>query len=186
MKAIQTLFSWLEKGECLKRNSNTFYSMIQSTNSQVRRLLNEKSTYDDEFQRAKDLFRQRMTGLLMQCKWGNLIHTRNTKKNLWGKFSFFQIISLFNIVSLAFSVCDLLCYLSLLNPFCTVSQIEKVFSAACQRKVWDHFSKAQRKNIEVWKKQAAVSYSSIFMPIPVQTSFHFILTIRIKERNKNT
>ncbi|ODM95530.1 Ecto-NOX disulfide-thiol exchanger 1, partial [Orchesella cincta] len=102
MKAIQTLFTWLEKGECLKRNSNTFYSMIQSTNSQIRRLLNEKSQYEDEFQRAKDLMRQRMTGMLMQF-----------------------------------------------------TQIEKIFSAACQRKVWDHFSKAQRKNIEVWRKQAA-------------------------------
>lgn len=39
-----------------------------------------------------------------------------------------------------------------------VTQIEKVFSASCQRKVWDHFSKAQRKNIEVWRKQAAVSF----------------------------
>ncbi|CAL8102365.1 unnamed protein product [Orchesella dallaii] len=101
MKAIQTLFAWLEKGECAKRNSNTFYSMIQSTNSQIRRLLNEKSQFEDDFQRAKDLMRQRMTGLLIQF-----------------------------------------------------TQIEKIFSAACQRKVWDHFSKAQRKNIEVWRKQA--------------------------------
>ena len=37
-----------------------------------------------------------------------------------------------------------------------VGQIERVFSAACQQKVWDHFSKAQRKNIELWKKQATV------------------------------
>lgn len=68
MKAIQTLFSWLEKGECIKRNSNTFYSMIQSINSQIRRLLSEKTLYEDDFQKAKDLYRQRMTGLLLQCK----------------------------------------------------------------------------------------------------------------------
>ena len=37
-----------------------------------------------------------------------------------------------------------------------VGQIEHVFAAACQQKVWDHFSKAQRKNIELWKKQATV------------------------------
>lgn len=37
----------------------------------------------------------------------------------------------------------------------TVSQIEKVFVSACQKKAWDHFSKAQRKNIEMWQKQAS-------------------------------
>lgn len=38
----------------------------------------------------------------------------------------------------------------------TVSQIEKVFGAASHKKVWDHFTRAQRKNIDVWKKQATV------------------------------
>ncbi|XP_055902486.1 ecto-NOX disulfide-thiol exchanger 2 [Eupeodes corollae] len=32
------------------------------------------------------------------------------------------------------------------------TQIEKVFSAASHKKVWDHFTKAQRKNIDQWKK----------------------------------
>ncbi len=68
MIAIQIMFSWLEKGECIKRNSNTFYSMMQSINSQIRRLLSEKALYEDDFQKAKDLLRQRMTGLLLQCK----------------------------------------------------------------------------------------------------------------------
>lgn len=49
---------------------------------------------------------------------------------------------------------DLGC-LSLL--FTLVSQIEKVFTACSQQKVWDHFTKAQRRNIEAWKKQAEVS-----------------------------
>lgn len=46
------------------------------------------------------------------------------------------------------------------NPFIiriiTVNQIEKVFNAASHKKVWDHFSRAQRKNIESWRKQATV------------------------------
>lgn len=37
-----------------------------------------------------------------------------------------------------------------------VSQIEKVFGAASHKKVWDHFTKAQRKNIDLWKRQSAV------------------------------
>ncbi|XP_037933202.1 ecto-NOX disulfide-thiol exchanger 2 [Teleopsis dalmanni] len=34
------------------------------------------------------------------------------------------------------------------------TQIEKVFNAASHKKVWDHFTKAQRKNIDQWKKFA--------------------------------
>lgn len=37
-----------------------------------------------------------------------------------------------------------------------VSLIEKVFGAASHKKVWDHFTKAQRKNIDLWKKQSLV------------------------------
>uniref|UniRef100_A0A672YEQ6 Ecto-NOX disulfide-thiol exchanger 1 n=1 Tax=Sphaeramia orbicularis TaxID=375764 RepID=A0A672YEQ6_9TELE len=32
-------------------------------------------------------------------------------------------------------------------------QITAVFTAATRQKAWDHFSKAQRKNIEIWRKQ---------------------------------
>lgn len=38
----------------------------------------------------------------------------------------------------------------------SVTQIEKVFNAASHKKVWDHFTKAQRKNIDMWKKQSMV------------------------------
>uniref|UniRef100_A0A1B6DUN6 RRM domain-containing protein n=2 Tax=Clastoptera arizonana TaxID=38151 RepID=A0A1B6DUN6_9HEMI len=100
-KAVQVVITWLERGDCNKRNANTFYSMIQSTNSHVRRLLNEKVSYEDELQRAKDLMKGRMQGLLIQF-----------------------------------------------------GQIERVFSSASHKKVWDHFTKPQRKNIEMWKKQA--------------------------------
>uniref|UniRef100_A0A1B6LXZ8 Ecto-NOX disulfide-thiol exchanger 1/2 domain-containing protein n=1 Tax=Graphocephala atropunctata TaxID=36148 RepID=A0A1B6LXZ8_9HEMI len=100
-KAVQVVITWLERGDCNKRNSNAFYSMIQSTNSHVRRLLTEKATYEEELTLAKELMKGRMQGLLIQF-----------------------------------------------------SQIERVFSAASHKKVWDHFTKPQRKNIEMWKKQA--------------------------------
>ncbi|XP_046609696.1 ecto-NOX disulfide-thiol exchanger 2 isoform X1 [Neodiprion virginianus] len=102
MKAVQVVVTWLERGDCVKRNSNTFYSMIQSTNSHVRRLLTEKASYEEELHKAKELMKGRMQGLLIQF-----------------------------------------------------SQIERVFTAASHKKVWDHFTKAQRKNIEMWKKQSS-------------------------------
>ncbi|XP_063976097.1 ecto-NOX disulfide-thiol exchanger 2 [Diachasmimorpha longicaudata] len=102
MKAVQIVVTWLERGDCTKRNANTFYSMIQSTNSHVRRLLTERVSYEEDLQRAKELMKGRVQGLLIQF-----------------------------------------------------SQIERVFTAASHKKVWDHFTKAQRKNIEMWKKQSS-------------------------------
>ena len=51
-----------------------------------------------------------------------------------------------------------------------VSQIEKVFTACSQQKVWDHFTKPQRRNIDMWKKQAQVSAQSS----PTQLQFIII------------
>lgn len=37
-----------------------------------------------------------------------------------------------------------------------VDQIEKIFMTAQKQRNWDHFTRAQRKNIELWLKQAKV------------------------------
>ncbi|XP_031621671.1 ecto-NOX disulfide-thiol exchanger 2 [Contarinia nasturtii] len=100
-KAVQIFITWLERGDCNKKNSNTFYSMIQSTNAHIRRLLSEKSVYEDELNKAKEIHRKQMQNLSTQ-----------------------QLT------------------------------LERVFGAASHKKVWDHFTKAQRKNIDVWKKQS--------------------------------
>lgn len=41
-------------------------------------------------------------------------------------------------------------------PHSTVEQIVAVYHSASKQKAWDHFTKAQRKNISVWCKQAEV------------------------------
>ncbi|EDW73090.2 uncharacterized protein Dwil_GK17355 [Drosophila willistoni] len=47
------------------------------------------------------------------------------------------------------------CYRKQMGTMSTqFTQIEKVFNAASHKKVWDHFTKAQRKNIDQWKKLA--------------------------------
>uniref|UniRef100_A0A8W7Q1D6 RRM domain-containing protein n=1 Tax=Anopheles coluzzii TaxID=1518534 RepID=A0A8W7Q1D6_ANOCL len=68
-KAVQTLVTWLERGDCSKKNANNFYSMIQSTNSHVRRLLSEKSVCDEELKRAREQYRRQTKGMLAQCKY---------------------------------------------------------------------------------------------------------------------
>lgn len=67
-KAVQTLITWLERGDCNKKNSNTFYALIQGTNSHVRKLLNEKSTFDEELRKAKESYRNQMRIMATQCK----------------------------------------------------------------------------------------------------------------------
>lgn len=51
---IPTLVAWLERGECSKKNSNQFYSMIQATNSHIRRLFNEKMQSEEELQECRE------------------------------------------------------------------------------------------------------------------------------------
>jgi hypothetical protein len=66
MKGSQQLLTWLEKGNVDKRTANLFYSLIQSSNTHVRRLITEKQTHEDEVNKAKLLFKQRMQGILVQ------------------------------------------------------------------------------------------------------------------------
>lgn len=69
VKASQILITWLERGDCNRRTSNSFYSMVQSVNSHIRRLMNEKAAHDDEFEIVKQQFRDRLEGVLRQCKY---------------------------------------------------------------------------------------------------------------------
>ncbi|MBN3313053.1 ENOX2 protein, partial [Atractosteus spatula] len=100
-EAIRILLTWVERGEVNRRNANNFYSMIQSSNSHIRRLMNEKAAHEKEMEEAKEKFKNALAGILVQ---------------------FEQIVS--------------------------------VFHAASKQKAWDHFSKAQRKNLDMWRKQA--------------------------------
>lgn len=100
-KAVQVLTVWLDRGECSKRNAGHFYSMLQTANGHIRRLLQEKKDHQEALDKARALFAQRLQGILVQ-----------------------------------------------------LGQIEKVFAVASHQKVWDHFTKAQRKNIESWRKQS--------------------------------
>ncbi|KAJ8349991.1 hypothetical protein SKAU_G00251210 [Synaphobranchus kaupii] len=99
-EATAVLQSWIDRGEVNRRTANHFYSMIQSANSHVRRLMNEKALHDEEMELAKEHFKNAMLAILTQFE-----------------------------------------------------QITAVFNASAKQKAWDHFSKAQRRNIDMWRKQ---------------------------------
>nr|XP_034959396.1 ecto-NOX disulfide-thiol exchanger 1 isoform X3 [Zootoca vivipara] len=100
-EAITVLLTWIERGEVNRRTANQFYSMVQSANSHIRRLMNEKATHEQEMEQAKENFKNALTGILTQFE-----------------------------------------------------QIVAVFNASTRQKAWDHFSKAQRKNIDIWRKHS--------------------------------
>ncbi|KAJ8407360.1 hypothetical protein AAFF_G00279340 [Aldrovandia affinis] len=99
-EATAVLLTWIDRGEVNRRSANHFYSMIQSANSHVRRLLSEKALHEEEMELAKEHFKNALLSILTQFE-----------------------------------------------------QITAVFSAATRQKAWDHFSKAQRRNIDMWHKQ---------------------------------
>lgn len=68
---------------------------------------------------------------------------------------------------LSFSLCLWMVSGPSLHP-ATVEQIVSVFQAASKQKAWDHFSKAQRKNLDMWRKQAEVS------TLPLHSVVHVI------------
>eukprot|EP00069_Balaena_mysticetus_P007297 bmy_19117T0 len=65
-EAVQTLLTWIERGEVNRRSANNFYSMIQSANSHVRRLVNEKAAHEKDMEEAKEKFKQALSGILIQ------------------------------------------------------------------------------------------------------------------------
>jgi len=98
--AVDTLKTWLERGDCNKRNAHTFFTMVQAASSHVKRLLGEQTEYEQELTKMKEDYKSKLSAISIQFK-----------------------------------------------------QIERVFGSAAHQKVWDHFTKAQRKNITAWKKQ---------------------------------
>lgn len=65
---FQTLVGWLERGECNKKNANTFYSLIQASNNQIRRLFNVKMVLDEEYHTIKVSMKEKFAHVLLQCK----------------------------------------------------------------------------------------------------------------------
>lgn len=71
-EATAVLQSWMERGEVDRRNANQFYSLIQSANGHLRRLMAEKAQQDEELENAKRVFQSALTAIMTQCKEASL------------------------------------------------------------------------------------------------------------------
>lgn len=79
------LFTWIDRGEVNRRTANHFYSMIQSANSHVRRLMGEKAQHEEEMERAKETFKNALMAILTQCKETLLFQTQTVvqTEHMW-------------------------------------------------------------------------------------------------------
>lgn len=66
--ATAVLLSWVERGEVSRRNANHFYSLMQSANGHVRRLMGEKAQQDEVLENAKVVFQSALSAILTQCE----------------------------------------------------------------------------------------------------------------------
>ncbi|XP_053129459.1 ecto-NOX disulfide-thiol exchanger 2 isoform X2 [Hemicordylus capensis] len=86
-EAVQTLHTWIERGAVTRRTANNFYSMIQSINSHIRRLLNEKAAHEKEMEEAKDKFKLAVSGILAQSEQIVAVHHSASKQKAWDLFT---------------------------------------------------------------------------------------------------
>lgn len=69
LKGIQTVIAWLERGDCCKKNANTFYSMIQSVNAHGRRLNTDKAQQDEELKKVREQYKKNAETASQQCEY---------------------------------------------------------------------------------------------------------------------
>ena len=74
-EATAVLYTWIDRGEVNRRTANQFYSMIQSANSHVRRLMGEKAQHEEEMERAREAFKNALMAILTQCKHAILLRS---------------------------------------------------------------------------------------------------------------
>lgn len=109
-EAVRVLLTWLERGEVNRRNANNFYSMIQSSNSHIRRLMSEKSQHEKEMEEAKDKFKTALAGILAQCE---LLQSVSHKHTL----AYFNIYTVYTVSKLLIVQCRKRIWWHESNPF---------------------------------------------------------------------
>ncbi|KAJ7310243.1 hypothetical protein JRQ81_007141 [Phrynocephalus forsythii] len=87
MEAVQTLLTWIERGEVNRRSASSFYCMIQSVNSHIRRLTNEKAVHEKEMEEAKEKFKLALSGILSQFEQIVAVYHSASKQKAWDHFT---------------------------------------------------------------------------------------------------
>lgn len=84
---VPTLLGWLERGECSKKNANQFYSMIQATNSHIRRLFNEKMQAEEELLECKERVKKRIEAVIELLEQVAKVFAAALHQRAWDHFT---------------------------------------------------------------------------------------------------
>ena len=68
-KTWQILTQWFARGECTRLTSNTFYSLLNSTHSHIKRLINERKDHEALVEKEKQQQLMRANVMKQQCKY---------------------------------------------------------------------------------------------------------------------
>ena len=94
---LQVLEQWLEKGECSRKTASTFYSLLSSTHSHVKRLIKEKKEHEELVKKQKQEQLERAHRIKDQCKFSQCFPNN--------MYIYWHLIILFIVIRLV-SLCD--------------------------------------------------------------------------------
>ncbi|GFY13759.1 ecto-NOX disulfide-thiol exchanger 1 [Trichonephila clavipes] len=85
-EGVRVLITWLERGECSKKNSGSFYSMLQSASSHTKKLANEKLKCE-EVQKAREKLEMKTRSIQLELTKIEKVYTAAAVQKNWDHFS---------------------------------------------------------------------------------------------------
>ncbi|GFY43963.1 ecto-NOX disulfide-thiol exchanger 1 [Trichonephila inaurata madagascariensis] len=86
-EGVRVLITWLERGECTKKNSGSFYSMLQSASSHTKKLANEKLKCEEEVQKAREKLEMKTRSIQLELTEIEKVYTAAAVQKNWDHFS---------------------------------------------------------------------------------------------------
>ncbi|GFY47314.1 ecto-NOX disulfide-thiol exchanger 2 [Trichonephila inaurata madagascariensis] len=86
-EAVQLLITWLEKGQCVKGKTGTFYGILQNVNNHVSRLASEKSKCEEEVKKARENFYELTRRIQLELSEIKKVYAAAEIQKNWDLFS---------------------------------------------------------------------------------------------------
>ena len=68
VQALETMAHWFERGECNRTTVNVFHSMLNTTHSFVKRLINKRKEHEEQVEKQKKQAMEEANEIKQQCK----------------------------------------------------------------------------------------------------------------------
>ena len=68
VQSLETMAHWFERGECNRSTVNVFHSMLNTTHSFVKRLINKRKEHEEQVEKQKKQAMEKANEIKQQCK----------------------------------------------------------------------------------------------------------------------